>query len=241
MVYWNKAGRRWNLFYVAYYASPNTKEEFRWNSLGKIYQAQSVHAGISGISGPYKDIGILMQPGKDSDPWEGLQGVDSFYPWQVDNTWYAFYGSAKTEHRPITSWLIGYATAPSVNGPWKRIPEKNPAAIEKRFIENPIVKKLKSGGWICVYDNDKRDAIGWAYSKDGINWSEGQSLVIQPSPGKWSKDVRTVLGIADEGNNRFTLFYTGFEQNPEWDNLMKGRTDGISCAVGFVEIEIVGP
>ena len=238
MVFWHEEENRWNMFYVAYHAAPNTSEQFRWGMKGRIYRAVSEMKGKQGIAGPYKDLSIIMQPDSASDPWEGLQGVDSFYPWKVGNTWYALYGSAQTEKLPISKWLVGYATATTLAGPWKRLSERNPSKIEPRFIENPIVVKLKRGGWICVYDNDKPDAMGWSYSDDGIHWSAGQSLIVQPQAREWSKDVRTVLGLIDEGNDKYTVFYTGFEQPVDWDRLSSGKSEGISCAVGFVEVKI---
>ena len=43
------------------------------------------------------------------------------------------------------------------------------------------------------------------------------------------------MGLVYEGGNRFTLFYTGFEQTPDWDRLLEGRGQE-TCAVGLVEL-----
>ena len=86
--------------------------------------------GREGFGGPYEDIGVVLQPGKASDKWEGLQGVDSFFPYRVGGRWYAFYGSAHTELRPM-SWLVGLATAPELAGPWRRLPELSPVVLDK--------------------------------------------------------------------------------------------------------------
>ena len=126
-----------------------------------------------------------MRPGADSLPWEGLQGTDSFFPWPVGGRWRALYGSAWTETKPIGHWLVGPAEAPSLAGPWRRVREDNPAPIEKRFIENPIVTEAPGGGCLAVYDSESADAIGWAYSADGIRWGQGQRLVVQPKAGEW--------------------------------------------------------
>jgi hypothetical protein len=140
---------------------------------------------------------------------------------------------------PIEHWLVGYAQSKSssIAGPWKRCSEINPSKIEKTFIENPIVTKI-AGGYIVIYDNLVSDAMGWAFSKDGLHWSEGQSLKIQAKDGNWAKDVRTVLGLVAEGNGKYTVFYTGFEQAPDWPRLLTGIGKE-TCAVGFVEIQIV--
>ena len=55
--------------------------------------------------------------------------------------------------------------------------------------------------------------IGWSYSEDGVRWEPGRRLVVQPAAGRWAKDVRTAMGLVYEGRDRFTLFYTGFEQD----------------------------
>jgi len=237
MVVWDAADNRWNLFYVAYNAAPCTPEQMRLNMNGKIFRSVAKIAGKKGINGPFIDKGIVLQ--SDSvDSWEGLQGTDSFYPYQVDNKWYAFYGSANTEKMPIEHWLVGYAKSKSssIAGPWKRCSEINPSKIEKTFIENPIVTKI-ADGYIVIYDNLVSDAMGWAFSKDGIHWGEGQSLKIQTKDGNWAKDVRTVLGLVPEGNGKYTVFYTGFEQKPDWPRLLTGIGKE-TCVVGFVEIQI---
>jgi hypothetical protein len=231
----DKKADRWNMFYVAYRSKPNTKEQFFKNHDGRIVRSISEKKGMSGIGGPYKDLGVIMKPDSETQEWEGPQGVDSFFPWEVNGKWYAFYGSAKTTF-PVSDWLAGLASSPTIGGPWKRLPTGNPTKLEKTFIENAIVTKLKTGGWLVVYDSQGADNIGWAYSKDGITWGEGKRLIIQDKPGVWSKDVRTPLGLVDEGNNRFTLFYTGFEQDPEWDKFLKNEVVK-TCAIGFVELK----
>ena len=115
---------RWNLFYVAYHAAPNTDTQFRMNQRGRIWRAVSQTAGAHGVGGPYRDVAVVMQPGPDSGPWEGLQGTDSFFPYKVGKEWAALYGSAKTESLPIKHWLVGVASAPALGGPWRRRPSR---------------------------------------------------------------------------------------------------------------------
>jgi len=232
---WDEDEHRWNLFYVAYRSAPPDDKRFLLNYDGRIWRAVSSVRGVEGIGGPYDDVGIVMQPGADSGSWEGLQGTDSFFPWRVGRRWYAFYGSARTEVMPIEHWLVGLASAPVLGGPWKRLGDRSPVPLETRFIENPIVTKAPGGGWLCVYDTDRADAIGWAYSANGIDWGPGRSLIVQPTGGAWSKDVRTPLGLIDEGGGRFTVFYTGFEQTPDWDRLFRGAGRE-TCAIGFAEV-----
>jgi len=234
---WDPGGNRWNLFYVAYHAAPGNGTNFMLNHHGRIWRAVSRVSGPEGISGPYDDQGVVMEPGPDSLPWEGLQGTDSFFPYPVGSSWYGLYGSAQTEVLPIKHWLVGPARAPALGGPWRRIREQNPAPIETVFIENPIVTPAPGRGWFAVYDSQSADSIGWAYSADGINWSAGHALAIQPTPGAWAKDVRTPLGLIDEDNGRYTVFYTGFEQDPDWTRLLRGNGSE-TCAIGFAELRV---
>jgi hypothetical protein len=230
---------RWNLFYVAYRARPTDGTRFLLNHDGAIWRAVSRARGEAGIGGPYDDVGVVMKPGPDSRPWEGLQGTDSFFPWPVGGRWRALYGSAWTQTQPIRHWLVGPAEAATLAGPWRRVAAANPAPIEERFIENPIVTELPGGGFAAVYDSEGADAVGWAYSPDGIAWEKGQRLVVQPKAGLWSKEVRTPLGLVPEGGDRYSLFYTGFEQAPDWARMLgEARGGDARSAVGLVELRL---
>jgi len=203
---------RWNLFYVAYQAAPDTPQQWLTNYEGRIWRAVSETKGEEGIGGPYQDVGIILQRGKDSDAWEGLQGTDSFFPFRVGDGWYAFYGSAHTEKLPISLWQVGLATARNLAGPWTRCTALNPLKVENRFIENPIVTELNDGTFVAVYDTDAPNAIGYTFSTDGVHWSAGQHLIVQEGSGVWATEVRTPLGLIPEGNDSFTLFYTANEK-----------------------------
>ena len=235
---WDPGEKAWNLFYVAYRSMPTDGTRFLLNHAGEIWRAVSKTTGEEGIRGPFEDVGVVMRPGPDSLPWEGLQGTDSFFAWPVGGRWRALYGSARTETKPITHWLVGPAEAPALAGPWRRVTEDNPAPIEPLFIENPIVTELEGGGFLAVYDSQTLDGIGWAWSGDGVRWDRGQGLVIQPNAGEWSKDLRTPLGLVPEGGDRFTVFYTGFEQAPDWDRLLTEAGGPVTCAVGFAELKL---
>ncbi len=235
-VYSEREGR-WNLFYVAYQSAPDTPKEWLTNHEGRIWRAVSKVKGFSGIDGPYEDVGIILQRGKDSDRWEGLQGTDSFFPYTVGNKWYALYGTAHTEKQPISLWQVGLAWAPDLAGPWKRCTELNPLTIEKVFIENPIVTRLADGSYAAVYDNRVEHSVGYAFSVDGIRWTPGKSLVVQKDKGRWASEVRTPLGLIAEGKGSFTLFYTANQ------DLLGAPPDahGIKLtpgALGLVEVEL---
>ena len=235
-VYDPDAGR-WNLFYVAYQAAPDTAQAWLTNHEGRIWRAVSRTQGLGGINGPYKDAGIVMERGSNSDSWEGLQGTDSFFPYRVGNRWYAMYGSAHTESLPLSLWQIGLASAPSLSGPWTRCTQLNPLRIESRFIENPIVTRLANNAYLAVYDNHQPNEIGYAISNDGLHWPPGRHLVVQSGGNVWASEVRTPLGLVGEGNDVFTLFYTANEK------VSGANTDayGITLtpgAVGFAEVRL---
>jgi hypothetical protein len=40
----------------------------------------------------------------------------------------------------------------------------------------------------------------------------------------------------DEGDGKYTVFYTGFEQPPDWTRLLAGK-GGETCAIGFAELK----
>jgi len=233
----DEGDQRWNLFYVAYHAEPNTPQQFRMNEKGRIWRAVSQAAGVDGVGGPYTDVAVVMQPGAESDAWEGLQGVDSFFPYKVGSSWLALYGSANTESLPIQHWRVGLAAAPTLAGAWVRRHGPN-LSIEPTFIENPIVETLSDGSYVAVYDTTTDpDAIGFSWSTDGIQWSPGQSVVVQTTEGKWSPEVRTPLGLVREDDGTYTVFYTGFEQPADWTALMAGKPAN-TFAIGFVRVKI---
>ena len=233
-VYDPDAGR-WNLFYVAYQAAHDTAHEWLTNHEGRIWRAISETAGMDGIGGPYRDAEIVLQRGKDSDLWEGLQGTDSFFPYQAGGKWYALYGSAHTESLPITLWQIGLASAPSLSGPWRRRTELNPVRVEPKFVENPIVTKLADGTYITVYDNHLPNEVGYSVSEDGIHWSQGRHLVVQTGAGIWASEVRTPLGLVEESKGVFTLFYTANQKTDGTQSDAYGVTLSPG-AVGFVVV-----
>lgn len=228
---------RWNLFYVAYAASPDTSQAWLTNHEGRIWRAVSEQPGREGIDGPWKDAGIVLERGANSDSWEGLQGTDSFFPYRVGDRWYALYGSAHTESLPISLWQVGLASAPELRGPWTRCTDFNPLRVEPRFIENPIVTRLADGMYLAVYDNHVANEIGYTVSADGIHWSAGQHLVVQSGRHVWATEVRTPLGMVEEGGNSFTLFYTANEKiaGAHADGYGVNLTPG---ALGFAEVRL---
>jgi hypothetical protein len=232
---YNEGEGRWNLFYVGYRSKPDTPTAWYADYEGRIYRAVSRAKGRSGIGGPYDDAGVILEPGPKSDSWEGLQGTDSFYPYKVKNTWYAFYGSAHTERLPVASWPVGLASSPSLAGPWTRRTALNPVKLEQVFSENPIVVRLGDGGYLAIYDCPGATGIGYSYSEDGIHWPSGRVLDVQPKgKGVWATEVRTPLSLIREDDGTYTLFYTGFR-----DNLFEtGSRDKVPAALGLAIVRV---
>ncbi|MGN6644555.1 MAG: glycosyl hydrolase family 28 protein [Verrucomicrobiota bacterium] len=203
---------RWNMFYVAYRGGDGARGEIAGSDYeGKIWRAASVVTGRSGISGPYRDVDIIMRPDEHSLPWEGQQGVDSFFPYQVGEQWYGFYGSHN--HLPRGPWLVGLAKAPSLAGPWQRMPKQSPTPIVKTFTENPVVQEILPNRWLALYDSDSPYAVGYSVSADGVNWTPEKRLIVQGEGQHWVGDnglwdVRTPLGLLPQADDTFTLLYT---------------------------------
>lgn len=205
---------RWQFFYVAYRAKNNDESGWYLNHLGRIWRVESEVKGLKGIGGPYKNVEVIMEPGEESEPWEGLQGVDSFYPYRVGEQWYAFYGSAQTQRDPNPDYpghCVGIATAPRLDAPkWTRLGlEVNPVIMNHRFVENPVVTQLPSGEYIALFDSG--NAIGYSVSPDGINWSQAAFLPVKEKAAKrWWSALRTPLGLVNEGDGTYTIFFTAY-------------------------------
>ena len=111
----NETDNRWYIFYVGF---QSCKDQYFENRNGRIFLSQSQTEGIKGIAGPYKDIGVIIKyPDPNQQPWEGLQGVDSFSnPYLVGDTYWAFYGSAQTGKTPCCNQEVGLAYSKSYFG-----------------------------------------------------------------------------------------------------------------------------
>ena len=243
---YDESARCWNLFYVAYRSEPNNDTGWYINHDGRVFRAVSQVEGHNGLAGPYKDVGVVLQPGPQSQPWEGLQGSDSFHIYRVGNRWMAFYGSAQTQLVPkpnpaFAKWGVGLAEAEVIGGPWKRRPEGNPVFANA---ENPVVTRLASGRYVAIFDAlcDKPLFIGYADSPDGIRWSHPAYLELRQNKGFWAREIRTPLGLIGESDGSFSLFYTGYHcqdpplqpgQIPE-----EGTKPPFPC-LGFVSVRLV--
>lgn len=219
MPFFNKKKNNWELFYIGYKSQPDSGGMWLSNYQGRVYRAVSKNNGLNGIDGPYEDTGMIMEPGKESDPFEGLQGDDSFFPYEAAGKYYAFYGSAQTQHMPIKLWQVGLASANKPEGPWERCSELNPVDLGISFTENPVVTKLDNGLYVTLvdagYDSTGlcRSAFGYFYSNNGINWSKEELCYVENKVAKWWKMMRTPLCLIKEDDGTYTVFHTAYNKN----------------------------
>ncbi|MBW4888981.1 hypothetical protein KXQ82_04615 [Mucilaginibacter sp. HMF5004] len=216
----NKEADRWYGYYLSYTVDKNIRPN---HSFGRIWRTISQTKGFAGIGGPYDEGTLIMEPGLDSQPWEGRQGVASFYPFPVEGGWLAFYAGAFPFHswadypkKTSLGWLIGLASAKTMDGPWTRLDTTmNPVkSINPEFLENPLVYKLKDEGYIAIFDGGPDDnghhfvnMIGYAVSRDGLHWSEARYIPLHTKIQAWWNVMRTPLCLIPEGDNNFTVLF----------------------------------
>jgi hypothetical protein len=239
MPFYNKEEGRWNMFYVSYKCMPNTDKILLVNHEGRVWRVVSETPGEKGYGGPYKDAGIVLEPGPYSDVWEGLQGCDSYYIYEANNRYYAFLGTAKNIKSQRNFLGVGLASAPKMAGPWVRCSDLNPVNGHERFIENPIVTNLDDGTYLAIFDYASCGDGGFGYmlSKDGVHWSKAHYVNYQPAIKKWWKITRTPLCLIKEEDGTFTTFYTAFTGSNYNDF---DKNNGFAC-VGMVRFRISNP
>lgn len=217
----------WNLFYVAYRAGDSTKGEIPGNDYaGRIWRAGSVVKGLHGISGPYADIAVIMEPGEDSQHWEGQQAVACFNPYKVADTWFAMYDGHF--HTPKGPWPTGMAFANQLSGPWQRMPQGfNPIGVASEFMENEIVSRLKDGRYLMVFDSFGDQQIGYSISPDGIHWSKEKRIKVQQKDHIWAQKgdhaTRTPLCAIEQQDGTFTVIYTAMVRHNDQDFYAVGQ------------------
>ncbi|MEN9908066.1 MAG: hypothetical protein RLZZ540_1215 [Bacteroidota bacterium] len=224
MPVFNKKANKWYGYYLAY----TVHKEIQPNhSFGRIWRCESTVEGINGIGGPYKDMGIIMEPGLDSQPWEGRQGVASFFPYQVGEKWFGFYSGAYPfeswadyPKKSGKGWFVALAESNSLEGPWTRLNKglEPIKSIHPLFVENPIVSQLPNGLYIAIFDGGPDgwghhlpNMMGYSLSKDGVNWSEARYWPIETKVAKWWDIMRTPLCLIPEGNDVYTIVYNAID------------------------------
>lgn len=247
MVVFNASSGFYELFYVAYWHGVAGCDITSCN--GSLWRAVSTVSGCSGIGGPYRDVGKVLQMDSHHQDWEGDQGDDSISPPRQasDGSWVAFYGSSKEVSGSGRHWDVGLMNASSLAGPWQRLAVGNPVLAPTS--ENPVVTVLPASrvfdGWryVAVFDQIHEEAlgnIGVVWSKDMYNWSEIQSFNVHGNRSSgtqpWTKTARTPQGLAwDPQRQLFRLYYTAWE-TPRPPGLEFDRGD-----VGLAYVKIVPP
>lgn len=225
MPVFNQGKNKWYGYYLTYTVHKEIEPN---HSFGRIWQTESRTDGIEGIGGPYDAGKLIMEPGLNSQLWEGRQGVASLYPYPVKDRWLAFYSGAYPylswrdyPRKSGKGWFIGLATADSLEGPWTRMDTTvNPVkSIHPWFVENPIVYQLDSGGYIAIFDGGPEgwghhlpNMIGYTLSRDGYTWSEARYLPIETKVRKWWNIMRTPLSLLPEGNDIYTIVYAAINE-----------------------------
>jgi hypothetical protein len=224
MPVFNEKANKWYGYYLAYTVSKTVEPN---HSFGRIWRCESTVDGIGGIGGPYKDMGIIMEPGLDSQPWEGRQGVASFFPYKVGDKYFGFYSGAYPFNswadypkKSGKGWFVALAESKSLEGPWQRMNKglEPIKSMHPQFVENPIVSQLPNGLYIAIFDGGPDgwghhlpNMIGYSLSKDGINWGEARYLPIETKVDKWWDIMRTPLCLIPEGNDVYTIVYNAID------------------------------
>lgn len=224
MPVFSEKANKWYGYYLAYTVHKEIEPN---HSFGRIWRCESTVDGINGIGGPYKDTGIIMEPGLDSEPWEGRQGVASFFPYKVGDKYFGFYSGAfpfeswaDYPKKSGKGWFVGLAESKSLDGPWSRIKDgSNPIKLmHPFFVENPIVSQLPNGMYIAVFDGGPDgwghhlpNMMAYSLSKDGKKWSAARYLPIETKVDKWWDIMRTPLCLIPEGNDVYTIVYNAID------------------------------
>ncbi len=224
MPVFSKKENKWYGYYLAYTVHKEIEPN---HSFGRIWRCESTVEGINGISGPYKDMGIIMEPVMDSQPWEGRQGVASFFPYQVGDKYFGFYSGAYPfaswadyPKKSGKGWFVALAESNSLEGPWQRMNKglEPIKSIHPLFVENPIVSQLPNGVYIAIFDGGPDgwghhlpNMMGYSLSKDGVNWSEARYWPIETKVDKWWDIMRTPLCLIPEGNDVYIIVYNAID------------------------------
>jgi hypothetical protein len=230
---WDEEGGSWVLTYVCYRSKPNTDEAWYRNYEGRIALARSTVPGLEGLAGPYEEESLLMTPGEESAPWEGLMGVDSFFPYLTEGGWMAWYGSSPESN--------GLAEAPRLTGPWTRLSLDGPVS---RHTENPVVTRLEDGRYVAFFDGcGVHQKFGYMVSHDGRDWSDPVVIDLDDHPHRWWGLTRTPLGLIPEGGGTYRLYFTAYNKNfydipGIWAAKTDAVFDGFFASLGLVRLRL---
>jgi len=233
MPWYNAEESRWEIFFM-WQAQPMPD---RWTANGTAYRMLSQTPGRAGINGPWVQAVISVLAHESTQAWEdGMQDSISFpFFAPASGQWIVFYGSGP--QMCCADWLVGLAAAASPSGPFTRLPTGNPVTLlpppaGMNYTENPTVFALPNNtGFVAVFDplydevhTGRNLNIGFGFSLDGVTWlpEEGAAVPVVASGDQfWAQVLRTPLGMVDEGDGTWSVFYTARSGN--WDGLGVSR------------------
>ena len=95
--------------------------------------------------------------------------------------------------------------------------KKSPAKADKYRVSPGLVALMIYG---CYWNDDKHTALGFAVSKDGLNWSKHpDNPVFRPEPRHdWESNFTTSQTLLRLPDGSFRIWYAGRRQ-PPWSNL----------------------
>lgn len=164
----------------------------------------------------------ILNVGKIGD-WDGI-GLNLGAITEVEGTYWMWYAGFK-EH-PDEYGQIGFAKASSPKGPWKEYngnPVFSPRSWNSFGSQEPFVLYINGyfhmwyAGMPVIGDARYAD-IGYAYSDDGIHWTDypDNPVLSRGKSGKWDDyDVSEPFVFVEGGS--FYLFHTGFRY-PTFDS-----------------------
>eukprot|EP01083_Nonionella_stella_P198479 728670_1 len=213
-VYWSPLiSQRNNAYYLTYIGYDIICADYPTN--GSVWLADPVSNVYNLDANPsnWSNTKIEIMNQSNRQPWEGVKDVvDSFaniYPGNTNNdTIYSFYGSCCNPDQMVG---IAYSATGSMNGPWIRY-ANNPINFTLGT-ENPIITKTIRDNityFLAVYCVNAAElkGLGFSWSLDGLRWSNTKVIApAQPIPY-----ARVPLGLIEEKDGDFTLFYTDFDQ-----------------------------
>jgi hypothetical protein len=229
MPFYNNETGQWELFFM-WQAQPMPD---RWTANGTAFRMISQTPGRAGINGPWVQDAAPVLAHAGGGAWEaGMQdSISAPYYAPASDQWLVFFGSGP--RMCCADWLVGLAAAPSPSGPFTRLTAGNPVTLlpppaGMNYTENPTVFALPNNvGFVAVFDalfdevtTSRNLKIGFGFSLDGVTWlpEEGAAVpVVAPGEPFWADVIRTPLGMVDEGDGSWSVFYTARSGN--WDGL----------------------
>jgi hypothetical protein len=214
-----------------YYDSVKNMWNIIWRGYQAIFRYASDKNGNEGINSTYSEASQFIPPFYGTKKWWDWPYPDSFSNIFIaaNGQYYAFVGNGFIGNGKIVkadgdwNWYVGLATAKNIDGPWYRDDLKIDPDFS--FAENPIV--INEGGtYFAVFDDLLyKKSIGYAYSTDGIHWTQksldltdyipwvaNHKQISKADPSGLGYSLRTPCSLKKEGDN-YVIIFTGYNDN----------------------------